>query len=234
ARALAQRGEDADAGEVAGEQVADRDADPEGPGRLGAGDRHQARHALDDLVVARPVGVGPGLAEARDAGVDQPRVQGGQVLVVDAEPLLHAGPEVLDEDVGARNEPEQNVVAFRPREVEQDALLTSMEVDGVEWHAGAVHLARTLHTDHLGAEVGEETGTGRTGADLGEVEDADVREGHERLGGAWPPGVRRQSSSAGSPSLSSSSSSSSASSSSSSSSSSRSSSSKSSSSSSSS
>ena len=64
-----------------------------------AGDAHHARHRLRHQVEAGPLGPRPGLAEAGDAGVDQPRIDRLQRLVVDAEPLRHAGPVVLDQDV---------------------------------------------------------------------------------------------------------------------------------------
>ena len=51
----------------AGADVGDRDADAHRPLPGQAGDRHQAAHALRDLVEARAVGVGPVLAEAGDA-----------------------------------------------------------------------------------------------------------------------------------------------------------------------
>ena len=81
--ALEQRHQDAERAEQAGGQVGDRDADAHRPLARQSGDRHQPAHALRDLVEARPVGVGPVLAEAGDAAVDDARVDLAQVLVVD-------------------------------------------------------------------------------------------------------------------------------------------------------
>src|SRR5665213_1946470 len=75
--------------EEPGAQIVDRDADPHRPLPGEAGDRHQAAHALGDLVDAGALGVRPGLAEARDAAVDDARVDLLHRLVVDAEPVLY-------------------------------------------------------------------------------------------------------------------------------------------------
>ena len=60
--------------EDAGAEVGDRDADAHRALAGQAGDRHQAAHALRDLVEAGPLRVGPVLAEAGDAAVDDARV----------------------------------------------------------------------------------------------------------------------------------------------------------------
>ena len=67
-------------------QVGDRDADAHRAAAGLARDGHQPAHALRDLVEARTLAVGPVLAEARDAGVDEARVDLAQRRVVDAEP----------------------------------------------------------------------------------------------------------------------------------------------------
>ena len=57
--------------EQSGAQIGDRDADAHRALSGQTGHRHQAAHALRNLIEARPVGVGAVLAEAGDAGVDQ-------------------------------------------------------------------------------------------------------------------------------------------------------------------
>jgi len=57
-------------------------------------------HALRDLIHAGPIPVRTALPEARDAAVDQARVDLAQALVVDPELGLDVGAEVLDHDVG--------------------------------------------------------------------------------------------------------------------------------------
>src|SRR5262249_36899081 len=49
---------------------------------------------------AWPGGIRAGLAETGNAGIDQPRIDLRQRLVVDAKPLLHIGAEILDYDIG--------------------------------------------------------------------------------------------------------------------------------------
>ena len=73
--ALQQGDERAHGGVVAAREIGDGHADAHRPLARQAGDRHQAAHALGDLVEAGPVGVGPVLAEARQADVDEPRIE---------------------------------------------------------------------------------------------------------------------------------------------------------------
>ena len=111
--ALEQREQDALRGEQAGAEVGDRDADPHRPLAGQAGDRHQPAHALRDLVEARALGVGAVLAEAGDAGETMRGLTALSCVVVDAEPVLDVGAVVLDHDVGALDQPEEDLAAFR-------------------------------------------------------------------------------------------------------------------------
>src|SRR5439155_839768 len=81
----------------------------------------QAGHALDDVVVGGLVAVRAGLAEARDRGVDQSRVQRLRRLVGEAQARHRAGAEVLDQDVAAPDQPPQRLLAALALEVEDDA-----------------------------------------------------------------------------------------------------------------
>ena len=72
--AVEQREQDALAEEHAGRRVRDRDAGAHRPSPRLAGHRHQPAHALDDLIDAGAVAVRAVLAEARDAGDDDARV----------------------------------------------------------------------------------------------------------------------------------------------------------------
>jgi hypothetical protein len=72
--ALQQRDQDAHRAENPRRQIGDRDADPHRSLPRQPGDRHEPAHALGDLVEAGPVAIGAALAEARDAGIDQARV----------------------------------------------------------------------------------------------------------------------------------------------------------------
>ena len=64
ALALEQRHHDPERQQIAGGEVGDRDADPHRAPAGRAGDRHEAAHALGDLVDARAMAVRTVLAEA--------------------------------------------------------------------------------------------------------------------------------------------------------------------------
>src|SRR5262249_27961556 len=83
---LEERNKDARGAKYPRRQVGDRYADPHRPLPGLAGDRHQAAHALGDLIEARALRVGAVLAEARNARIDKARIDLAQRLVVDAEP----------------------------------------------------------------------------------------------------------------------------------------------------
>ena len=101
------------AAEQSGRQIGDRNADAHRALARRAGDRHQPAHALRDLVEARPLAIGAVLAEAGDAGIDDALVDLAQVLVIDAEPILHVGAEVLDHHVGLLDHAQERGAALR-------------------------------------------------------------------------------------------------------------------------
>ena len=80
------------------------DARADRAGLAGRGD--EPAHRLGDDVERGPVGVralaGARVAEPTDGAVDEPRVDLRQRLVAEAEPVEHAGAEVLDDHVGVR------------------------------------------------------------------------------------------------------------------------------------
>ena len=74
ARAIEQRHHDAECEQITGGQIADRNADAHRAVFLKAGDRHESRHALRDLIDAAAFAVGAGLTETADAAVDHARI----------------------------------------------------------------------------------------------------------------------------------------------------------------
>src|SRR5215467_2315151 len=92
--------------------VVDRDADAYRTLPGVPGDRHQPAHALGDLVDTGAPGVGPVLTEARNAAIDDARVDLFDRLVIDTESVLHVGFVVLDDDVGALSELKEDRAAF--------------------------------------------------------------------------------------------------------------------------
>ena len=139
----------------AGEQVGDRDADLLRPaagcvvGDLAprrAGDAHQAAHALDRVVVAGAVAVGPGLAEAGDRAVDEARVQRAAARRVEAVAGHVADLEVLDEDVGLRGHPADQRLALGVGDVDRDRALVAVRAEVVGGLGGLARRRRRAGT----------------------------------------------------------------------------------------
>jgi hypothetical protein len=173
---LQERGQDAEGGEVAGEQVADRDAHAQRGALRGAGQPHETGHALHDLVVARAVPVGALLTETGDARVDEPGVLGRERLVVHAQAMLDVGAIVLDHDVRSGGQALDDGHPSRILQVDRDAALVAVQVRGIEEDPLAPFPTRPLHPDHIGPEVGQDLGAGGPGANRGQVEDREPRE----------------------------------------------------------
>ncbi len=191
---LVERGDHAVGAVHPGQQVRDRGADPLRVVGPGAGQRHQAGLALGDLVVAGPAALRSVVAEAGDREHHQARVAGLERLDAEAEPVEHAGAEVLHQHVGPVDQPEQDVLVGRVLEVEGDRLLVAVageEVGRLD-RLGVAHEGRTpaagvvpgagrLDLDHPGAEVTEHHPGVRPGEGAGEVDDEDVLEGSAPL-----------------------------------------------------
>ena len=125
---------------------------------------HQSRHALGNEVEAAALAIGAGLAEAGDGGVDQARVAGRQRRPPETQPLERAGPEILDQDVGAIDQLQQLGLAGLGLEVDDDRALVA--VPDHEGRAFAAHEGRhatrivaavgPLDLDDVGAVVGQQ------------------------------------------------------------------------------
>ena len=74
-----------------------------------AGVSHQrpveAALGMNDHRVGRTLGGGAGLPVAGDRAIDQPRIDPAQRLVAEPETIHHAGPKILDQDIGFRDQP---------------------------------------------------------------------------------------------------------------------------------
>ena len=186
ALAIEQRQHDPVGQQEAGRGVVDRDADPHRalPGMTG--DRHQPAHALGDLVDPGAALVGPVLAKAGDAAIDDARVDLAHRLVIDAEPVLDVGFVILDDDVGALGELHEDRPALLALQVQGHCPLVAvqvLEIGAVAPAAGRVdQLAGGLDLDDLGAPIGELAHRRWPGAMRRQVDDAEVIEGQ---GGHW-------------------------------------------------
>src|SRR5256885_4838026 len=156
--------------------------------------RHEAAHALRDLVEARPVAVRPVLPEAGYAREDDARVDLRERLVIDAQAELHIGTIVLDDDVGGLRELHEDCHTLLRLQVEGDRALVAVQVLEIRAVARAAHrialdARRRFDLDHVGSEIRELPHAGRPGAHARKIEDAKARKrggggnvGHGRAG----------------------------------------------------
>ena len=184
ALALEQRGGQRESAGHAGGVVDRRRAELDRMHVLGAGHRHDAGGRLDHVIVGGLVAARAVLAEGRERRVDQPRIDLRQILVAEAERLERAGPVVLDEHVGGRDQLLQDLAAALGLQVERDRAL----VRGLRQEAGAhlgvvqflvgagraalVRIVRIVDLDDVGAEHGELIGGERPGQHMRHVDDA--------------------------------------------------------------
>jgi hypothetical protein len=179
-----QRGEDATEGVHSAGDVGDRDS------RLdllvgGSGDRGESALALDEQVVGLLVAVRPARTVPGDAADDQAWMVLAKPSGRQAEAVGGTGREVLDEDVGAFQQPPEDLPLARPLEVEGDGLLAPVEPDEMARHAarrrvvptGEVPAVRALDLDHSGAEVRELPRRERRGDRLFEGDDGHTVQG---------------------------------------------------------
>src|SRR3989441_512082 len=151
-------------------------------------ERREPRGRLDDVVVRGLVAGGAARAKAVGRAVDEPGVDGAERLVLEAEPRRWSGPEVVQDDVGGRREPEQRAARGGVLAVRDQAALVPVAGEVERRHAGVSgrpEAARRvafggLDLDDVGAQVAE--GLRGPGAehDGRDVEDADAyeRSGH--------------------------------------------------------
>ncbi|MGY4334582.1 hypothetical protein ACVWWG_008999 [Bradyrhizobium sp. LB7.2] len=181
--ALQQRGEDAHGAEQARGEVGDGNADPHRAFARRTGDRHQSAHALRDLIEARPLVVGPVLAEAGDAAIDDARVDLAQALIVDAELLLHVGTEIFHHDVGLGGEALEHGKPALVLQVQRHRPLVAMQILEIgapprpaRLFAAGI-LGQRVDLDHAGAPVRELPHAGGPGPDAGQIEYGEARQG---------------------------------------------------------
>ena len=185
-RARAERASTPCAANIAGQRVAERDAEPRRRLVREAVDVAQAAHGLRDRRQSRPAarrarsGRSPRRARGSRPGVDL-----REPLVAEVPLLERAGPEVLDHDVAACARARAAApAALAPRSSVTHFLLR-------DWHgpperaalvaalapvAQRIGLSRALDLDHLGAHVGEQPAGERPGDQRAELEHAHAGE----------------------------------------------------------
>src|SRR5262249_1995760 len=118
-----------------------------------------------DQVEATLLAVGPVGAEARELGIDEPRVHLPELVVAEPRAVHDGGAVVLHEHIRAGDQLEEDLPAARGFVVEGDALLVPVDVAevgvalvAVSHGAGVVTSAWALELDHLRAHVSEDHG----------------------------------------------------------------------------
>src|SRR2546426_3832132 len=102
ALSLEQRGQHAEREERRAVLIHHRGADRRGWLAGAPRNRGEAAQCLDEEVLAGPVAIGAPLAVARRRDVDEARIEAAGAVPVEPEAPHDAGPEVLDEHVGAK------------------------------------------------------------------------------------------------------------------------------------
>ena len=113
-----------------------------------------------------------------------------QRVVAEPELRQHAGPVVVDHDIGAAHEILDHRTALVGREPHADRALPAVQRDEVQGlvalevrthRAGVVGMRRVLHLEHVGSEVGQHEPGVRPGQEVAELEDADAVEWRHRV-----------------------------------------------------
>ena len=130
-----------------------------------------------DIVVGRTRAIGPRGAEPRDRAVDQPGIGGAEDIVRQSELLHDAGPIILEQDVGAREEPQHDGSARFGAQVELNAALAAVVCDEVRAVLPAPETPervalRGFDLDHVGAEIGQHQPRERCRDHRAELDDA--------------------------------------------------------------
>ncbi len=149
-----------------------------------AGQVDGSAHRLADPSVSGTLRVRRLLPEPGNAKHDQVRLCLLEPVDSQLPALERAGPEVLDQDVGKRDEPEQDLPATSLTEIEREGALVAAGdlpperdalVPGAQ-RANGVAASRVLDLDHVGSEVAQQRAGERPGHHVAEVEDANVRQ----------------------------------------------------------
>ncbi len=77
-------------------------------------------------IVAGAGAIGPGMAEAGDRAIDQPRIDRGEILPAEPVALERADLEILDQHVGLGGETAHEVGALGIREIDGDRALAAI------------------------------------------------------------------------------------------------------------
>ena len=140
------------------------------PGILVGEHHHPPALGSHHGVVSLVMRVRAAAAEAGQGGVDQAGMAGTKGVIVDAQPMGHAGTVVLDDHIGALRQSTGVVLAVLGLQVEDDALLAPVPLDGTG-RVPEFFPSGGLDLNYLGAEVGQHHGSDAASTTVGEIED---------------------------------------------------------------
>ena len=127
------------------------------------GHAHRAAHRLGDGFKTLERAIRPRRTKAFDAGIDQTRIELFEAVIAKSEPFHRAGSEVLQHDIGGRNQFLKSLLAVRLFEVKRQAALVGIEKQEeetvrprsvIQAHAGDIAPAGRLDLDHVSPEPG--------------------------------------------------------------------------------
>src|SRR5207342_683230 len=109
-----------------GRQIGDRYASAKRSAVGLPGNAHESAHSLGDEVVTAAIGVRTLLAETGDRTIDEAWIDRLQAVVVEPVFLQAANLEILDQDVGFRGEPADQLSTFLARQIDRRRTLVAV------------------------------------------------------------------------------------------------------------
>ncbi len=169
-------------------------ADFIGHGLGRAGLIHNARHALNDVVVSRAMPDRAVLSIGRDRTVNEAGIEVADIVVANAQRRGRTGLKIFDKDISAGDQLFQNLRALRGFEVEGNRFFVGVLGQKTRSHlclgelgvppASSRPIANTWKFDfnHLGSEEAKLVGTVRPGEDLGDINHTATGQGSKHGG----------------------------------------------------
>ena len=131
-----------------------------------AADRHQVRQrraALDQIVIGRFGRIGPVLAKAEHAGIDQARIEFRNHVIAEPQSCHRLRPDVVDQHVGSGDQSQRRVAPGRLLQIEAETALAAVGVEEHRPHAGMARrpdlpgdvAVECLDLDDIGAVIAQ-------------------------------------------------------------------------------
>ena len=177
------------------DEVANRHPNLDRVTALCPGDAHEAGASLGHDVHPRLVSQRAVLSPSRGGHVNESWVDNAKLLVVEVEVGHGARAQVLDDDVGGRDQLAKDLLAAIRLEVDRDRPLVAVEahergalaIDQRRRHAHLVAAVGVFDLDHLGPEVGQLHAAERRRHVVADLEHADAGERRRAIAHRRPP-----------------------------------------------